>query len=494
MPRVRKRPAAAAASVTALDQLQPAAPLATAAASVPARSKIRVSLAGARVWIKPESEATFMEAAKLLHSERKWTQKAWSRYLRNEVKTNWDGSTWGGQRGGGNRLHETAASGAAVRRQPAAPQQDLEESQPLTMEVVNPVSAVLALSTVPLDELQFGDKIGEGSFGKVWTCSWGERNLVVKICYMQVSRTSPEREISLLQHLGTCGRHDSIIDLLDWRRCGSTRVFLFFPRCECDLKYFILSERRLSRPIPVPLVMHFAISLCSAAAHLQRCEVLHRDLKPANILLQKKCTPWLPVLCDFGNSRCMRLHPTSDSQRRQGDGSSHEMGSEGMYLDLTGDVTTLWYAAPEALIPEEPYGFSVDIWSLGLILAELESKCHICPASDDANAQQLLQFWWMSKKLSACASPQPAAPRENSFALRMRIELQHHFTRARINTPESDAAVGHSYGLGFRAYVFRLLALDPLERVRAAELHAEGVAFKSAHASLPITWTLGNSD
>lgn len=41
------------------------------------------------------------------------------------------------------------------------------------------------------------------------------------------------------------------------------------------------------------------------------------------------------------------------------------------YRPLTRKVVTLWYRAPELLIKIRDYGESVDIWSIGCIIAEL---------------------------------------------------------------------------------------------------------------------------
>ena len=38
---------------------------------------------------------------------------------------------------------------------------------------------------------------------------------------------------------------------------------------------------------------------------------------------------------------------------------------------LTREVETLWYRAPEILLGESKYTFSVDIWAIGCVFAEL---------------------------------------------------------------------------------------------------------------------------
>lgn len=73
------------------------------------------------------------------------------------------------------------------------------------------------------------------------------------------------------------------------------------------------------------------------------------DLKPANLLVSR--SGQLKV-ADFGLART--CGPT---QRR-----------------LTHEVVTLWYRAPEILLGSRLYGFAADMWSVGLVFAEMITK------------------------------------------------------------------------------------------------------------------------
>lgn len=74
----------------------------------------------------------------------------------------------------------------------------------------------------------------------------------------------------------------------------------------------------------------------------------HRDIKGANILLDRKGKV---QIADFGLARM--LSPNNPNK---------------MY---TTRVVTLWFRAPELLIGFKNYGFSVDIWSMACVFAEL---------------------------------------------------------------------------------------------------------------------------
>lgn len=79
--------------------------------------------------------------------------------------------------------------------------------------------------------------------------------------------------------------------------------------------------------------------------YLHRNDIIHRDLKMQNILLTAK---GVLKLADFGMARAY-------SQPRP----------------LTPGVVTIWYRSPELLLGTKYYNPSIDLWSAGLVLAEL---------------------------------------------------------------------------------------------------------------------------
>lgn len=52
---------------------------------------------------------------------------------------------------------------------------------------------------------------------------------------------------------------------------------------------------------------------------------------------------------------------------------------------MTDYVATRWYRAPELLLGSEYYTPSVDVWSVGCILAELLIRKPFLPGSDTEN-------------------------------------------------------------------------------------------------------------
>ena len=79
-----------------------------------------------------------------------------------------------------------------------------------------------------------------------------------------------------------------------------------------------------------------------------------QDLKPSNIAVNEDCE--LRIL-DFGLAR-----PTEN--------------------EMTGYVATRWYRAPEIMLNWMHYNLTVDIWSVGCIMAEMLTGKTLFPGTD----------------------------------------------------------------------------------------------------------------
>ena len=239
--------------------------------------------------------------------------------------------------------------------------------------------------------------------------------------------------------------------------------------------------------IDVRQAIRWTRNLSAAVAFLHSRCVIHRDLKPANILLRKlgdtplyadQCRQpaamteqWQAVIADFGSSAIVQ-----SNHRR----ASHWGGVCTLETwaatgrALTRKVCTLWYAAPEMLVPDEPYGYPVDIWSLGLVLLEVEAREAACPTRPRAPDWEQLQAFWHLCQPAAAGMPsslllvnrvRQMLARRNVFPWLGTYGLIMANGRVRRR---SD--VGEWYGPQFRAFVFRLLHFEPHMRVSARQL------------------------
>lgn len=87
------------------------------------------------------------------------------------------------------------------------------------------------------------------------------------------------------------------------------------------------------------------------AAVFARKGVIHRDLKPENVLIRARGNE--VAVADWGVCRCGADTVTC------------------LDVPYSAEVVTTWYAPPEALAGQGHYDAAVDIWSLGVILAEM---------------------------------------------------------------------------------------------------------------------------
>uniref|UniRef100_A0A8C7HLE6 mitogen-activated protein kinase n=1 Tax=Oncorhynchus kisutch TaxID=8019 RepID=A0A8C7HLE6_ONCKI len=160
------------------------------------------------------------------------------------------------------------------------------------------------------------------------------------------------REIKILLRF----RHENIIginDILRARRIECMRdVYIVQDLMETDL-YKLLKTQMLSNDH----TCYFLYQILRGLKYIHSANVLHRDLKPSNLLINTTCDL---KICDFGLARI----------------ADPEHDHTGF---LTEYVATRWYRAPEIMLNSKGYSKSIDIWSVGCILAEMLSNRPIFP-------------------------------------------------------------------------------------------------------------------
>lgn len=93
--------------------------------------------------------------------------------------------------------------------------------------------------------------------------------------------------------------------------------------------------------------------------------VLHRDIKPNNLLI---AADGEVKLADFGLARSF-----SDP-----------------YPNMTHQVITRWYRPPELLFGARHYSGAVDVWSMGVVFAELILRTPFLPGNTDVHQLELI--------------------------------------------------------------------------------------------------------
>ncbi|KAI5298814.1 hypothetical protein KEM56_003762 [Ascosphaera pollenicola] len=115
---------------------------------------------------------------------------------------------------------------------------------------------------------------------------------------------------------------------------------------ECDLAAII----RSGQPLTDAHFQSFIYQILCGLKYIHSANVLHRDLKPGNLLVNADCEL---KICDFGLARGFSIDPDENAGY------------------MTEYVATRWYRAPEIMLSFPSYTKSIDVWSVGCILAEL---------------------------------------------------------------------------------------------------------------------------
>ncbi|KAH7640846.1 LOW QUALITY PROTEIN: cyclin-dependent kinase 2 [Dermatophagoides farinae] len=209
------------------------------------------------------------------------------------------------------------------------------------------------------------EKIGEGSYGIVYKAIDQENGGLValkKIRLNSDSEGAPStaiREISLLKSI----KHKNVVSLIDVIHCD-TNLYLVFEYLNQDLKKLL--DNTSTNGLPSKLIKSYVWQLLQGISYCHANQVIHRDMKPQNLLID---IDGYIKIGDFGLGRSimipMRIY--------------------------THEVVTLWYRAPEILLGTQYYGFSVDIWSIGCIFAEMSSKKALF--SGDSEIDQLYRIF-----------------------------------------------------------------------------------------------------
>ncbi|XP_035875674.1 mitogen-activated protein kinase 11 isoform X1 [Phyllostomus discolor] len=232
--------------------------------------------------------------------------------------------------------------------------------------------------------------VGSGAYGSV--CSAYDTRLRQKVAVKKLSRPFQSlvharrtyRELRLLKHL----KHENVIGLLDVFTPATSvedfsEVYLVTTLMGADLnnvvKCQVLSDEH---------VQFLVYQLLRGLKYIHSAGIIHRDLKPSNVAVNEDCE--LRVSAGLG-----------------GGGGGGAQGAEKVLLgpltarlpgcwpqildfglarqaeeEMTGYVATRWYRAPEIMLNWMHYNQTVDIWSVGCIMAELLQGKALFPGSD----------------------------------------------------------------------------------------------------------------
>lgn len=179
---------------------------------------------------------------------------------------------------------------------------------------------------------------------------------------------NPQREVAILQ-----SQRPPCIPLLETFRDQHQQLVLAFPYKPLTLETLLSNQ---SKPLSHDQTKGVFTDVLRALADLHAQGIVHRDVKPSAILLDSPSGP--AYLSDFGTA----WHPELSAATEPAD-------------DKVLDIGTGAYRAPEVLFVNKAYGPEVDMWALGVTLAECLSSppkppFESRPAHEDGNQLGLI--------------------------------------------------------------------------------------------------------
>uniref|UniRef100_A0A4W5QUN6 mitogen-activated protein kinase n=1 Tax=Hucho hucho TaxID=62062 RepID=A0A4W5QUN6_9TELE len=205
--------------------------------------------------------------------------------------------------------------------------------------------------------------VGSGAYGSV--CSSYDEKTGLKIAVKKLSRPFQSiihakrtyRELRLLKHM----KHENVMELF----CLSSCLILIGRYLVTHLMGADLNNIVKCQKLTDDHVQFLIYQILRGLKYIHSADIIHRDLKPSNLAVNEDCE--LKIL-DFGLAR-----HTDD--------------------EMTGYVATRWYRAPEIMLNWMHYNMTVDIWSVGCIMAELLTGRTLFPGTDYINQlQQIMRL------------------------------------------------------------------------------------------------------
>ncbi|KAF7596661.1 Cell division protein kinase 1 [Aspergillus hancockii] len=213
-----------------------------------------------------------------------------------------------------------------------------------------------------MEKYQKIEKIGEGAYGVVYKArELDPPNRVVALKKVRLQSedegvpSTAIREISLLKEMN----HPNIVRLFNIHADGY-KLYLAFEFHDLDLKKYMdalpVHQGGRGRVLPDGLnvdmgldkaiVKWFMAQLVEGIYYCHSHRIIHRDLKPQNLLVNRDGTL---KIADFGLARGFSIPLKA----------------------YTHEVVTLWYRSPDILLGGRQYSTPVDMWSCGVIFAEM---------------------------------------------------------------------------------------------------------------------------
>lgn len=217
-----------------------------------------------------------------------------------------------------------------------------------------------------MDRYELKGELGDGSFGRVMKAALKESGEVVAIKHIKRRFKSWKacvdlREVSSLRNM----HHPNIVpikELIRERDESLYFVFEYMPGGSLfELTQACIKDRKagnLESKLTRGVICSYARQILSGLSYIHSLGYVHRDIKPENVLVNGSTCK----VADFGLARKVSTRGRNE---------------------LTYYVSTRWYRAPEVILHCPSYNKPIDLFAVGLILAEMCSLRPLFPGSSE---------------------------------------------------------------------------------------------------------------
>lgn len=204
---------------------------------------------------------------------------------------------------------------------------------------------------------QLYQNIGSGTYGTVYLAKNPETGATVAIKKIRLDSDGEGVPSTALREIGCLKAvtHPNLVTLHEVMYKEGKHLSLVFEHMKYDLRKYLDS---LDGHLSMDEVRVLSYQMLNGIEHCHRNRILHRDLKPQNLLIDSSGR--LKV-ADFGLARFFQ-YPIR----------TH-----------THEIITLWYRPPEVLLGCKRYDTSIDVWSAGVIIAEMITKKPTFPGDSE---------------------------------------------------------------------------------------------------------------
>ena len=277
-------------------------------------------------------------------------------------------------------------------------------------------------------------KIGEGTYStvymgcKITTDEANNQKVAIKKYRSEDSDTNVNvttlRELSILQELD----HPNIISILNVYIDENDTIRMVMDLFPATLQNYL--DRKYYK-ITIDIIKQWMYMILDGLNYLHSNNVMHRDIKPSNILVGPQLNQL--KIADFGFAKQI-----SKEDRRH-----------------SPQIYSLYYRPPEILLGVKEYDTSVDIWSIGCIMAEIINRKFLFPGDNEID-----QLFRIFKIMGAPSDTLwPAGTKLPNYAL-----IFPKWTAQPIQT-----LVPNFHDLDGLDLLGKLLVLDPIGRITARD-------------------------